>query len=361
MTELVLYARERIFTPSWNLWRKEPVWIVFAGILLAVFLINPPQGVDSATFVVGNFIDIIPFLLLSVLVAAYIGATDAEGLIVRAFSGSAMLMIVLASIAGGISPLCSCGVIPLMAALLRMGVPLSAVMAFCLASPVMDPSMFALTAGILGGEFAVAKTLAAIGIGLLGGFAGHALERAGYLHNVLREEVAGGCGSGKCGVPVVPDGKASWKFWRERERLVKFRSESISASMFLARWLSIAFLLESLMLVYVPADLVTSIVGGEGWMPIVTATVVGVPTYLNGYASLPLIGGLLQQGMSAGSAMAFVVAGSITSIPAAIAVWALVKPRGFLLYVLTALAGSFSVGVLFQLWSIAYSGASYIQ
>ena len=354
MTELVLYARERIFTPGWNLWRKEPVWIVFAGILLVVFLLNPSQGIDSTTFVVGNFLDIVPFLLFSVLIAAYISATDAEGLIVRAFSGSAVLMIVLASIAGGISPLCSCGVIPLMAALLRMGVPLSAVMAFCLASPVMDPSMFALTAGILGSEFAVAKTLAAIGIGLLGGFAGYGLERAGYLRDILREEIAGGCDSSKCGTPLPQDAKASWRFWRERERLVKFRTQSVSTSLFLARWLSLAFLLESLMLVYVPAELVTSIVGGTGWMPIVTATVVGVPTYMNGYASLPLIGGLLQQGMSLGSAMAFIVAGSVTSIPAAIAVWALVKPRGFLLYVMAALIGSFSVGVLFQLWSNIY-------
>ena len=354
MTELVLYARERIFTPGWNLWRKEPVWIVFAGILLTVFLLNPSQGVDSTTFVVGNFLDIVPFLLFSVLIAAYISATDAEGLIVRAFSGSAALMIVLASIAGGISPLCSCGVIPLMAALLRMGVPLSAVMAFCLASPVMDPSMFALTAGILGSEFATAKTLAAIGIGLLGGFAGYGLERAGYLRNILREEIAGGCGSSECGTPLPQDAKASWRFWRERERIVKFRTQSVSTSLFLARWLSLAFLLESLMLVYIPAELVTSIVGGTGWMPIVTATVVGVPTYMNGYASLPLIGGLLQQGMSPGSAMAFIVAGSVTSIPAAIAVWALVKPRGFLLYVMAALIGSFSVGVLFQLWSNIY-------
>ncbi|MCY4033480.1 MAG: permease [Hyphomicrobiales bacterium] len=354
MTELVLYARERIFTPGWNLWRKEPVWIVFAGILLAVFLLNPSQGIDSATFVAGNFLDIVPFLLFSVLIAAYISATDAEGLIVRAFSGSAMLMIVLASVAGGISPLCSCGVIPLMAALLRMGVPLSAVMAFCLASPVMDPSMFALTAGILGSEFAVAKTLAAIGIGLLGGFAGYGLERAGYLRSILREEIAGGCGSGECDAPLPRDAKASWRFWRERERLVKFRTQSMSTSLFLARWLSLAFLLESLMLVYVPAELVTSIVGGAGWMPIVTATIVGVPTYMNGYASLPLIGGLLQQGMSPGAAMAFIVAGSVTSIPAAIAVWALVKPRGFLFYVTAALIGSFSVGILFQLWSSVY-------
>ena len=46
------------------------------------------------------------------------------------------------------------------AALLAIGVPLPAVMAFWLASPLMDPSMFVLTAGVLGTEFAIGKTVA---------------------------------------------------------------------------------------------------------------------------------------------------------------------------------------------------------
>ncbi|HCI47951.1 MAG TPA: permease, partial [Rhodospirillaceae bacterium] len=47
--------------------------------------------------------------------------------------------------------------------------------------------------------------------------------------------------------------------------------------------------------------------------------------YLNGYAALPLVGGLVEQGMAPGAALAFLVAGGVSSLPAAIAVWALVK------------------------------------
>ena len=36
---------------------------------------------------------------------------------------------------------------------------------------------------------------------------------------------------------------------------------------------------------------------------------VGMPAYLNSYAAPPLIAGLMEQGMSAGSAMAFMTAG----------------------------------------------------
>ena len=41
-------------------------------------------------------------------------------------------MIVFATFLGGVSPLCSCEVIPFIAALLALGIPLSAVMAFWL-------------------------------------------------------------------------------------------------------------------------------------------------------------------------------------------------------------------------------------
>ena len=44
------------------------------------------------------------------------------------------------------------------------------------------------------------------------------------------------------------------------------------------------------------------------------------------------------------------VAGGVTSIPAAIAVWALVKKPVFALYIALSLTGSFTAGVLFQLW-----------
>jgi hypothetical protein len=98
-----------------------------------------------------------PFLLRSIGFAAYGGATGADGPIARAFTGARVLMILGAAAFGGLSPFCSCGVIPLIAALFAMGVPLSAVTAFWLASPVIDPSMFALTVSVLGVELAIGK------------------------------------------------------------------------------------------------------------------------------------------------------------------------------------------------------------
>nr|WP_321460334.1 permease [uncultured Cohaesibacter sp.] len=348
MTDFALNIRSRTTHFTQRLWTKEKVWLFIAGLLTILLIFEPGQAAKSAQFAARNLLEIAPFLILSISMAAYAGASGADGLIARAFSGSAAIMILFAALAGGLSPFCSCGVIPLIAALLAMGVPLSAVMAFWLASPVMDPSMFILTAGVLGIEFAIAKTLAAIGLGLLGGYVVHMLNRTGRLNDPLREGVGnGGCGGAKVRTvrPVI------WKFWQEEERVAKFIAEGIKTTLFLAKWLALAFLLESLMMAWLPAELVARSLGGSGLMPIIIATLVGVPAYLNGYAALPLVGELIRQGMTPGAGLSFLVAGSVTSLPAAIAVWALVRKKIFFLYLGIALTGSLGAGLLFQYWT----------
>nr|WP_323780759.1 permease [Leisingera sp.] len=331
----------------WRLLQEQRVWLASAAILLLLVIFDPAQSAESAVFAGAALAHTAPYLLFSIAVAAWAGATGADNLVAKAFTGKPLLMIALGALAGGLSPFCSCGVIPLIAALLAMGVPLSAVMAFWLASPIMDPSMFFLTAGVLGIEFAVAKTAAAVGLGLFGGLVVHLLNQGGALQDALRDGVGnGGCGGAKMRAPKP----VVWRFWSEAERRAKFAGTAWTTTLFLAKWLLLAFILESLMLAWIPAETVTSALGGEGVLPIITATLVGVPAYLNGYAALPLVGGLIEQGMAPGAGLAFLVAGGVTSIPAAMAVWALARPQVFALYLGLSLTGAFSAGLLFQLW-----------
>lgn len=319
-----------------------------AAVLLVVFglaLVDVGQLWASLAFTATALANVAPWIAISVTVAAYAAASGADHLIARAFQGRLVVMVVLAAIVGAFSPFCSCGVIPLIAALLAMGVPLAPVMAFWLASPLMDPAMFAMTTGALGLEFALAKTASAIGIGLLGGFVTAAIARTGALDGALREEVGnGGCGGARVRNPKPP----VWAFWREDARREKFGREWVKTALFLGKWLTLAFVLESLMVAYLPAGTVASVVGGEGLAPIVVATLVGVPAYLNGYAALPLVSGLMEQGMTPGAGLAFLVAGGVSSIPAAIAVFALVKKPVFALYLAFAFVGSVGAGLIFQ-------------
>jgi uncharacterized membrane protein YraQ (UPF0718 family) len=333
-----------------NLWTNQRVWLVSVAILAMLAIFDPTQARESAVFAGSALLQTAPYLVLSIAIAAWAGATGADNLIAKAFTGAPLLMILFGALAGGLSPFCSCGVIPLIAALLAMGVPLSAVMAFWLASPIMDPSMFVMTAGVLDIEFAVAKAIAAIGLGVFGGLAVHLLARGGALTDPLREGIGnGGCGGSKIRAPKP----VVWRFWDDPERRAKFGREATKTTLFLAKWLALAFLLESLMLAWIPAETVASLLGGTGLAPIAIATVVGVPAYLNGYAALPLVGGLMEQGMAPGAGMAFLVAGGVTSIPAAVAVWALARPPIFALYIALSLSGAFIAGLLFQFWSVA--------
>jgi uncharacterized membrane protein YraQ (UPF0718 family) len=230
-------------------------------------------------------------------------------------------------------------VIPLIAALLAMGVPLSAVMAFWLASPLMDPAMFAITAGGLGFDFAVAKTVAAVALGLAGGLTVKLMATTPVFADPLRTQPkVGGCCKAK-------KATLNWRFWQEADRRRTFAEAGWSNFVFLGKWLLLAYLFQALLIAYVPAELVARVIGGDGIGPIFLAAIVGAPAYLNGYAAVPLLEGLLTQGMNPGAAMAFVIAGGVSSIPAAIAVWALVKTRVFAAYLGFAFVGAMVAGL----------------
>ena len=89
--------------------------------------------------------------------------------------------------------------------------------------------------------------------------------------------------------------------------------------------------------------------GGGAWWTIPAAVAVGIPAYLNGFAAIPLMASLIDMGMNEGAAMAFMIAGGVTSVPAAMAVFALVRRPVFAWYVLLSLSGSLAAGILYQL------------
>jgi len=316
--------------------------LVAAAIYAALAVTAPGQLGATLGFALRAFAGTAPFIAFAVLAIGLLKATGAEAIAARAFEGRETRMIVIAALVGGISPFCSCEVIPFIAARLTMGAPLSAVMAFWLAPPLMDPAMFLITSSELGLDFALAKTAAAIGLGLFGGFGVKMMGAGGLFADPLRAAVAPTCG---CGANPLT-GRPVWKFWQHADRRRVFWRETAKNAFFLGKWLFLAYTLEALMVAYVPASLIATLLGGEGLQPVFLGALVGGPAYLNGYAAVPLLAGLTAQGMSQGAAMAFVIAGGVSSIPAALAVWALVRPRIFAAYLGFALVGALVAGSL---------------
>lgn len=320
----------------------DRVWGFAIVLPLVIAVFDPTQAVETVRFAIGALGHTAIFITFAVLAVGYLKATGAETLLAKAFEGREIRMIGMAALLGGLSPFCSCEVIPFIAALLAVGAPLSAVMAFWLASPLMDPAMFLITAGTLGTDFAVAKTVSAVLVGVLGGATVYLFKTTPVFVDPLKSTPAKSC----CGCGPSPfKGTPVWRFWGDAERRTVFRKTVFENALFLGKWLLIAYMFEALMLAYVPAEMIASVLGGDGFKPILLGALVGAPAYLNGYAAVPLIDALLTQGMAPGAAMSFVVAGGVSCIPAAIAVWALVKPRVFAAYIVIAMVGALLAGL----------------
>jgi uncharacterized membrane protein YraQ (UPF0718 family) len=117
----------------------------------------------------------------------------------------------------------------------------------------------------------------------------------------------------------------------------------------LGKWLLIAFILESLIVHYLDPAWIAALLGEDRPLAIPFATVVGIPLYTSGVAAIPIVSGLIESGMGHGAALAFLIAGPVTTIPAMTAVFALVKRRTFVIYLGAGIIGSLASGYVFQM------------
>ena len=299
-------------------------WLVTATMLAVGSLLPEPNTGMLAT-VAGGVLALLPVVAVAALLAGALTLGNWSDRALSWLSGGPVRAVVIASFVGSVTPVCGLGALPLIATLLRRGLPLAPVMAFWLSSPITSPSMLIVTAGIIGVPFAVAKTLSAFGIGLFAGAvtwflpgyrgAGHQLMRLSALEQH-------GCGTG------------SARFWPEVRD---------SARMVL-RWLALALVLEVFLQRLVPDAWIVSLFSDDAGASIPLAVAVGAPMYLDGYAALPLVRGLMEKGMGFGAALALMISGAAVSLYAAVAVASIVRVRVFMLYVLLAVTGAGAAG-----------------
>jgi hypothetical protein len=261
-----------------------------------------------AGFVVESAWGILPVFVLSVSLGVLVWALRLDGAVRRAFASRVGLSILLATAIGAFSPFCSCTVIPVVAGLLIGGVPLAPVMAFWVASPTMDPEIFALTVGMLGWPLAVSRLVATLVLSLAAGYLTLALTRSGMIGKVLRRTVAAGTADKCCPakqrltpkpepipvtagpVPAVPpareegfaatkpacgpgcgesDGHPEAEGWLisavaglRRLSWPEVGRDVARESWRLGRWLLLAFVMEALILAYVPQEAIAGTLGG---------------------------------------------------------------------------------------------------
>ena len=324
------------------------IYILCVAVTGVFSLWRPAVAWEASLFVVSGFIHVTPIVIPGILLAAWITASGASDRVAAIFRGRPLQMVIAAAFMGALIPVCGVTVLPLMAGLLAAGVPLPPVMAFWLASPITGPAMLSATIATLGWEFALGKALAALGLGLWGGgvtalFAGRDWAQAPLRSNKLLGSLGERCGSRSTTLNL--------RIWREPSRRARFARECGSISLFMLLVLTPAFAAEFLLNAWLEPDAVAGYVGREQAFAIPLAVIIGGPAYIDGFAALPLTRALLDNGMSPGAAMAFLVSGGVMSVWGAMAIFPVLKLKPFLLYLSLALTGSMMSGWIFGVFT----------
>lgn len=325
------------------------LWSMVAAFTAGAALAWPEKAQDTLRFVLVSFSEVAPTITVGLLLSAWVAASGAATITARWFEGRAVSTIVIASAVGAVTPVCGVTVLPLMTGFLAAGVPLAPIMAFWLSSPVTDPAMFAVTWAILGPAFAIGKTVAAFALGIFAGVGTTALTGTRMVQYPLRS--ARRLGGGQCGGNAASG--IRFRIWQDAQRMRVFRVELLSMARLIALCLTFAFAAESLLRDLLPPHVLATYVGEDSALAIPLAVVVGAPVYLDGYAALPLVRGLLDLGMSPGAAMAFLVSGGAVSIWGVVAVVAVLRLPTIALFVFFAVTGSLAIGYAFTgIWTL---------
>lgn len=101
---------------------------------------------------------------------------------------------------------------------------------------------------------------------------------------------------------------------------------------------------------YVPEDLMTAFFGGNEAFGVLMAATVGVPLYACGGGTIPLLQAWLMDGMSMGSAAAFMITGPSTKITNLGALKIVLGIRNFVIYLAFVMIFSFATGLVVNLF-----------
>ncbi len=286
--------------------------------------------------VVRTFAQTWPFLAAGILVAAGLRLFVAPERIAALFRRRRVGATVLATGAAVATPLCSCGTMAVILGMLASAVPWAPVVAFMVASPLTSPQELVLSAGLFGWPFAAAFFAASIALGLAGGAAAHLLEARGWLSRQARHLEPP---SARPAAPGPrPAGRAlaaafAREVWSSARKLVP---------LFLV-FAFVGYLLNDL----VPAQWVSALFG-RGHLGVPLAATLGLPLYVNTEASLPMVRSFVDNGASAGAALACLITGAGTSVGAIAGALTIARWRVIGLVVATLWVGALVSGYAYD-------------
>lgn len=349
---------------------------------------------ETVLYVLGTLVHNLPALVLGVLVAAaikvYLDPDVMKNWLMRRSSISIPATVVF----GAFTPFCACGTMAVVLSMMATALPWGPIMAFLTSSPLMSPEEFVLISGIISPGFAIALAVSSVVIGIGSGYVTHLLEKnTNFLKDQLRfagndvPKSSSCCSAGSAEVEIAAvsccisetDGcGCSGEGTRNTANgcncgdgtLALEPSVNIKSVVSLMRKYKIDKMFNTILDVgvkkilplfslfagighlineFIPSTWITAVFGTHNLFAVPLTALIGLPLYVNGDSSIPLIQSLMKSGVSSGAMLAFMITGPGTSAGVLAGISTIMKKKAIILYVAFLLVGAILLGYAYDL------------
>lgn len=235
---------------------------------------------------------------------------------------------------GTVTPFCSCSSIPIFMGFVSAGLPLGVTFSFLISSPMVDLGSLILLASIFGWKIALIYVLLGLAVAILGGLLIACLSLEDEVQDFVRA------------LPAAPETDDSPMTRRDRVQYAKAQVIFIFHKVFPYILLGVG--LGAVIHNWIPASLVTFLLGGNHGWGVLLATFVGIPMYADIFGTIPIAEALLSKGAPLGTVLSFMMAVTTLSLPSLILLRQVVKPRLLAVFVAVCTVGILLVGYAFN-------------
>ncbi|SNX69023.1 hypothetical protein SAMN05878503_1038 [Cereibacter ovatus] len=238
----------------------------------------------------------------------------------------------MAALLGTLTPFCSCSSIPLFIGFTAAGLPLSVTFSFLISSPLVDLASVILLASIFNWPIALAYVAVGLVVAVVGGTV---IGRLG-----MEDQVA-------AFVRTAPVSGEAERL-TQRERLAYARDQVAEIVRRVWPYVLIGVGIGAAIHNWIPAEVVSALIGQDKWWSVPLAVLVGIPMYADIFGTLPIAEALVGKGVGLGTVLAFMMAVTALSLPSLILLRRVVRLPLLVTFTGVVTAGILSIGLIFN-------------
>ncbi len=242
---------------------------------------------------------------------------------------------VLAALLGVVTPFCSCSAVPLFIGFVSAGVPLGVTFSFLVSAPMINEIAVVMLYGLLGWKVAALYAGTGLAIAIVSGWV---IGRLG-----MERHIEGWVLQVRADAEQQHDMDLSWS--GRIDYGVQAMRDIVGK---VWPWVVLGIAVGAGIHGYVPEGFMASIMGRGAWWAVPLAVAIGIPMYSNAAGMIPVVQALLGKGAALGTVLAFMMAVIALSLPEAVMLRRVLKPRLVAVFFGVVGLGIMLVGYLFN-------------